>query len=89
MAEKDIYEQFKNSLDESKLTVSDENFKLPDMGEFYNTAVDDPYIKMVDEAIRNVENGDVNKASFYVEEPYTTKLGSHDIEGVYFIKANY
>ncbi|MCY7866120.1 hypothetical protein P8918_13480 [Bacillus spizizenii] len=81
------FNQAKRSVDESSFLVNDDSFLLPDMGQYYQNAVDNPYIKMVDEAIRGVQEGDENKASFYIEKPYTTKLGSHDKEGVYFIKA--
>lgn len=87
MAEKKYYDQAKKTVDESTFLVSDENFKLPDMGDYYQNAVDNPYIKMVDEAIRGVEIGDEQKATFYIEKPYVTQLGTHELEGVYFIKA--
>lgn len=81
-------ENVKKALDESAFVVSDKYFKLPDMGDYYINAVDSPYAKMVDQSIRGTKDGDIKKVSFYIEEPYFTKVGAYDLEGVYFVKVS-
>ena len=80
------YDLISKNLNEDDFVVSDENFKLPDMGEYYMNAVDNPYAELVDEATSGGASKDKDKSSFYVDPPYFKHLGSYLNHGVYFLK---
>lgn len=60
--------------------VDDKNFKLPDMGEYYDQ-------DLVEEFLKNVDKNNIKDAAFYIEEPFNTKLGYYPEHEVFVIKA--
>jgi hypothetical protein len=74
-------------LDESRFVVSDDNFKTPMMGDYYVGAVDDTYLKVIDQYVRDHKTGEQQKSAFYTETPPITKPGYYPDQGVYCLKA--
>lgn len=69
--------------------MSEANFKLPTMGEYYLGAVDDTYLRMIDAKVhdKSVKDADGKKAAFYAENP-PMKEFSHDKDNdLYFLQA--
>lgn len=84
----------KNSIDLNKrfqnpdiFTLPPETFTTPEMGDFYLGAVDDMYLKKLDEILNDEkpENVVARNAAFYTETPKHTALGYNDSS--LFIKA--
>lgn len=85
-------------------TVDESKFKLPSDQDFYVNAIDDTYIKMINDKITAAEQAaqdstdlsdkdttaqaEILKTAFYTETPAVTALGYHEDKGVYFIKVN-
>lgn len=87
MATNSTLEGIKQNMKKSSYIIDNSNFDLPKNEDFYTGAVDTSYLEEVDKKIRESEDSDIYKASFYIETPAITELGIHDREGVYFIKA--
>ena len=75
---------------QNRASVDANRFLLPDMGDFYLGAVDDLYLKKIDQMVNDNLNGDSDgngkDAAFYTEIPPYTKPGLYD--GAAFVKAN-
>lgn len=75
---------------QNRASVDANRFLLPDMGDFYLGAVDDLYLKKIDQMVNDNLNGDSDgngkDAAFYTEIPPYTKPGLYD--GAAFVKTN-
>lgn len=60
--------------------VDEKNFKQPDMGEYYDEA-------LIEEYYKSINPSDINKVSYYIEEPFSTQLGYHEDVDAFVIKA--
>lgn len=83
---REAYEKAVSTVNESNFVVSEENFKYPDMGDYYINAIDTTYFDKVQEILNDTDE-EGKRAQFYYEEPYTKTLGYHPEESVYFLKA--
>lgn len=62
----------------------EENFKLPDMGDFYLGNVDDTFFKMIDKSMR--DKVDAKKACHYASTAPQQELGYNKDKDSYFLK---
>lgn len=60
--------------------VEEEYFKLPDMGEYYDE-------ELVEQFLEEIDSANPDKVAFYMEEPFTTKLGYDSEYDAFVIKA--
>lgn len=60
--------------------IDEANFKKPDMGEYYDENLMEEFLSQID--YENPEN-----AAYYVEEPFSTRLGYHEDYEAFVIKA--
>ena len=74
-----------NLLGNSYINVSaQDNFKYPDMGEYYLGAVDDIYLKKIDETYRGLR--DAEAAASYASKAPEKQLGYNPENDTYFLK---
>lgn len=62
-------------------SISEDNFKLPDMGDYYDES-------LTEELIKNVNEKNPLDAAYYLEDPFTTVLGYNQEYEVFVLKAN-
>lgn len=73
-------------LGNSFLNVTDQdNFKLPDMGDYYLGDIDTTYAEKIDTLYRNLK--DAHKALGYATKAPEETLGYNEAKNVYFLKA--
>lgn len=75
-----------NERRQSRAEVAAENFRLPDMGDFYLGAVDDIYLQKIDQMIKDAEQGNGKDAAFYTEAPPFKEVGNYG--DINFVKAH-
>lgn len=68
--------------DPGKRIINPENFMLPDMGDYYGSALEYSYAKEYKKAMKNKE-GDAYRFAFYAENPPTDSLGYDENKRVY------
>ena len=62
--------------------IHPDNFKLPDMGDYYNSAIEYKYISEFQNAGGDM-NSDAYKFAFYSEQPPVSELGYHADKRIY------
>lgn len=77
-----IAEEFKLTLDE--YVTPQEQFRLPDMGDYYIGNVDTTFLELIDKNMRNKK--DALKAANYASTAPESSLGYNKKKGTYFLK---
>lgn len=76
-----------DNLDQSRFIIDQRHFQTPSMGDFYVGAVDDAYLKLIDQYLRDHVEGESAKSAFYTDAPPVTTPGYYPEKGVYFLRA--
>ena len=61
--------------------IDEKNFRTPDMGEYYDE-------DLIEEMMQSIDPNDPKNAAYYVEAPFSTKLGYHPDYEAFVLKAD-
>lgn len=77
-------QQFMNEIGLGDNITPQEQFSLPDMGDYYLGNVDEVFMEQLDQKVR--EKRDAQAAAHYAQSPPAQKLGYDKKNGTYFLK---